>query len=75
MEQELKIMIKLDYDTYLAIEPTDRAYRLMLELVKLPLYSRDWNGNETVYTKKKHGITCTVEPAIVRDQPLPPEAE
>lgn len=68
MEQELRIMIKLDYDTYLALEPTDRSYRLMLELVKSPLYCRDWNGTETIYTKKKHGITCMVEPAMIRDE-------
>lgn len=68
MENELKIMVQLDYDTYLALDLNDQSHRLMLELVKLPLYARDWDDGKTMYTKKKHGITCTIAPAIIREQ-------
>jgi hypothetical protein len=74
MEKKLTLLVQLEYDTYLVLEPDSRAYTLALELAKAPLYSRDWVEGEHIYTKRKNTVRVMIEPAIVCDE-LPSQAE
>lgn len=71
MEKTLKIIVKLNYDRFIVLDPTQENMKLAMQLANLPIYDDRWTSEHGSIYVLKDGETIDIRMERVNVGPLP----